>query len=509
MAKYTGPVFCVTFPLAATVNDIHVLEKRFKIANKMQNALIGKGIKRWNELQKSKEYKTIRDSFSSNKEKNAKLYQELKVLVSKYGLDKSGFEKLVKPMQHHFKENIDSHAAQDLAKRVSDAFEKVIFKNGKSIHKISLKDFTSISGKTNATGIRFLKDPEFDCYYLSWNGLEIPVSVANNEYEQTAVRNEISLTKIVRKFIRGRYKYYVQVTFRGVPPLKHNMDGSIKYALGEGDVGIDNGTSTMAVVSEKTANMHELADKVQSIESEIRKLLRKMDRSRRATNPSNFNENGTVKTKAERTKWVESKIYKRDRNKLKDLYRHQADVRKPQHIMLANEVLTLGSDFYVEDLNYAALAKRSKSNKQAKSSKDTSTDSTQHNKNKRANRFGKSIGHRAPAMFLSILEKKLEARGAKLTRIDTKACRASQYNHFVEEYKKKKLSQRWNDFNGIKVQRDLYSAFLIMNVNKDLKSFDKKKCDERFAAFKVAHDAEIERLRHKKNLSCIGVCSCY
>ena len=112
-------------------------------------------------------------------------------------------------------------------------------------------------------------------------------------------------------------------------------------------------------------------------------------------------------------------------------------------------------------------------------------------------------------MFLSILEKKLEARGAKLTKIDTKACRASQYNHFVDKYKKKKLSQRWNDFNGIKVQRDLYSAFLIMNVNKDLKSFDKKKCDERFAAFKVAHDAEIERLRHKKNLSCIGVRSCY
>ena len=207
MAKYTGPVFCVTFPLAATVNDIHVLEKRFKIANKMQNALIGKGIKRWNELQKSKEYKTIRDSFSSNKEKNAKLYQELKVLVSKYGLDKSGFEKLVKPMQHQFKENIDSHAAQDLAKRVSDAFEKVIFKNGKSVHKISLKDFTSISGKTNTTGIRFLKDNEFDCYYLSWNGLVIPAVVSENEYEQTAVRNEISLTKIVRKFVRGKYKY--------------------------------------------------------------------------------------------------------------------------------------------------------------------------------------------------------------------------------------------------------------------------------------------------------------
>lgn len=37
----------------------------------------------------------------------------------------------------------------------------------------------------------------------------------------------------------------------------------------------------------------------------------------------------------------------------------------------------------------------------------------------------------------------------------------------------KKINQRWNDFNGIKIQRDMCSAFLIMNINTDLESFNK------------------------------------
>ena len=57
----------------------------------------------------------------------------------------------------------------------------------------------------------------------------------------------------------------------------------------------------------------------------------------------------------------------------------------------------------------------------------------------------------------------------EINNFDTKA---SQFNHFDGTYTKKTLSQRWNDFNGIKIQRDMYSAFLIINISDDLKSFD-------------------------------------
>lgn len=79
--------------------------------------------------------------------------------------------------------------------------------------------------------------------------------------------------------------------------------------------------------------------------------------------------------------------------------------------------------------------------------------------------------------------------------------------HFVfcPRYTKKTLSQRWNDFNGIKIQRDIYSAFLIMNISNDLKSFDIDKCNERFENFYRLHNLEVDRLKGHKNLSSIAI----
>lgn len=62
-----------------------------------------------------------------------------------------------------------------------------------------------------------------------------------------------------------------------------------------------------------------------------------------------------------------------------------------------------------------------------------------------------------------------------------------------------------NDFNGIKVQRDIYSAFLIMNVNSDLKTIDNNKCNETFENFYNLHNKEVDRLKGNKNLSSIAI----
>ena len=79
------------------------------------------------------------------------------------------------------------------------------------------------------------------------------------------------------------------------------------------------------------------------------------------------------------------------------------------------------------------------------------------------------------------------------------------YYHFDGTYTKKLLSQRWNDFDGIKIQRDMYSAFLIMNITDDLKSFDMDKCKERFNNFYKLHNLEVDRLKGHKNLSSIAI----
>ena len=108
-------------------------------------------------------------------------------------------------------------------------------------------------------------------------------------------------------------------------------------------------------------------------------------------------------------------------------------------------------------------------------------------------------------MLLTIIDRKLRYYGEKLIEINTSEARASQFNHFDGTYKKKSLSQRWNDFDGFKIQRDMYSAFLIMNINDNLKSFNIDKCNERFENFYRLHNLEVERLKGKKNLSSIAI----
>lgn len=176
------------------------------------------------------------------------------------------------------------------------------------------------------------------------------------------------------------------------------------------------------------------------------------------------------------------------------MYRKQAAIRKLQHEILANEILSQGNNIYVETMDYAGLQKRAKK-----------TEKNDKGKFKKKKRFGKSLANKAPAMLLSIIDRKLKYYDRQLIKIDTYSVKASQYNHFDETYKKKKLSNRWNDFNGIKLQRDIYSAFLIMNVNPDLKSINKEQCDKTFNKFLILHNKEVERLKGNKNLSSIAI----
>lgn len=365
------------------------------------------------------------------------------------------------------------------------------FENGESIHYKRYNSLNSLSGKSNKNGIRFRNG------IISWSGLKIPVVINyNNYYENQALKSEIIYCRIVRKFVRDKYKYYVQITFKGTPPLKvDNETGEVKHYIGEGDVGIDIGTSTIAYSSATDVKILELADKVQNIENQKRRLLRKMDRSCRSTNPDNYNEDGTIKKQGNRkVVWNKSNHCLKYQNELKELYRKQTDVRKYQHECLANEIISLGENIYVEKMNFSGLAKRS-----------TKTEKNDKGKFKRKKRFGKSIANRAPSMLLGIIDRKLSYYGKCLIKIDIWSAKASQFNHFEGTYHKKKLSQRWNEFNGIRVQRDMYSAFLIMNVASDLKSFDIDKCNERFDNFYQLHNLEVERLTGRRNLSSIGI----
>ena len=303
-------------------------------------------------------------------------------------------------------------------------------------------------------------------------------------------KTTISFCRLLKRYVKGKEKFYLQLIVKGEMPPKRNSDGSYRrkpVPTGE-RVGVDLGTSTIAVVSNEKVILKELAQNVKKYNEEIIYLSRKLERSRRLNNPGNFNKDGTVK-RGVKLSWVRTKNYIRILFKLKDAYRRKSVYVKESHCSLANEILLLGDNIYTETMNFKALAK--KSTKPVEYNEKTG-------KNKRKKRFGKSILDKSPSLFLTILENKLKYEGAKLKKVNTQTFKASQYNHIKDEYIKKPLSQRVNHFEDLIIQRDLYSAFLLMNSNKNLRTTNKNLCKMNFDIFVKNHNICINNLKNEE-----------
>jgi hypothetical protein len=506
VAKKDTPSYVLNLKLETEIFQEHVLERRFEIGRKVYNSVLNIARNRYTEMVKTKVWrenqKNISDVYKSEKdpEKAKKLckpyFKIRKDLQSKYGCTEYSLHDVVKTMQHHYKKNLDSFTCQKIASRVWTALDKVLFGDGEKLHfKKFSQGLNSLEGKANTSGIKYKPDN----HALEWNGLVIRVQRKLNDYEITALRDKIKFCRIVRRFVRGKFKYVLQLILEGVPPLKIEKEtGRIKNDIGVGDCGIDIGTQTTAYTTDYDTKLLELAQRVQNIENEKRRLLRYMDRSKRATNPDNFNKDGTIK-KGVKLEWNFSMKYIKARNVLKDLYRKQADIRSQDHNILANEIISQCDTVKVETMCFKGLQKRAKETKISETK----------GKFIRKKRFGKSLANKAPSMFLTILKGKLSARGGLYFEVDTYNVKASQYNHLNEEYNKKKLSQRWNYFEykneKIKIQRDIYSSYLIKNVKQDLKTIDNEMCVQNFEKFLKMHNKEIDRLSVLKNLSSIGV----
>lgn len=529
----TTPTYVLTLKSYMQLFQYHTLFKRFTIAERIYNCLVHEFKKRYNHMLNSKDYNKIHKKIVNSykridikksiiktdkyKNQSKQIQKEIKQLQNdikgfykiqnelylKYGLDKNSLSRFLTPIKNHYEDNIDIHTSQKILDAMYKSVDKFLYGNGKKIYYKTHGDMLSLESKSNASGITYRNG------FIIWKGIKFPIIIKNNDiYAQKAIQDRIKYCRIKRIFVRGKYKFIIQLAMEGIPPKKFNKEtGEVKGSCGIGEVGIDNGTSTTAICSQYQIKLVELADMVKDIENEKRVILRAMDRSRRSMNSQNFNEDGTIKKgvindkgKKEKLVWYKSNHYKKLQGDLRELYRKQADIRKQCHYELIRDILPLGNKFYVETMNYAGLQKRSK--------KTTKNKNGKFNKKKR---FGKSLANKAPAMFLTMLGQKLKSSGGTLIKVNTQKVKASQYNHLTGEYMKKKLYERWNNFSynneDIKVQRDIYSAFLLMNVNDDLESINLDKCNEKFDDFIKLHDIEIDRLRNdnEKKLSSMGI----
>lgn len=475
------------------------LNKHFRIAEKMYNKTCYHIVHQLECLKKDKDYQKYINLYVNEKDHVLKKQysDELKNIRIQYGLSKSEIEKYMNiQRKESYKGTLHSAVTQKIADSLWFGVQKILFSDGKKLHFKKYGTLNTLQGKSNKTGIVFNKELNI----VEYSKMNIPVKIRKNDfYAQEAIeQNRIAYCKIIKKTFRSGYRYFVQIVFDGIPPIKHT--------IGSGNVGIDIGTSTISAVGDNDMIFKPLTPDINKHNKEIIRLQRKLERSRKQNNPDNYNDDGTIKKG--NLIWNRTKNYMRILFQLKDAYRRRNVYVEQIHNKYANEILLLGSKFSIEDMNFKALQKRSKtSGIQNKVSTITTKNgkTKQIHKKKKKKRFGKSLNNHSPAKLVSIIERKLSYHNEKLTKVDRFKYKASQYNIETDQYTKSSLNERWKTIFNKNVQRDLYSAFLIKN-KKTLTEIDRTKCISEFNDFMNIHDKLINKLKMQPGLpSCMGL----
>ena len=203
------------------------------------------------------------------------------------------------------------------------------------------------------------------------------------------------------KRIRGKLRVYAHITIEGLSKPKYDRDGNPRHRYGIGTIGCDIGTQTIAYNSDSEVGLKNLAERGRSIRKNERMercIYRAMDRSRRAMNPDNYNEDGTIKKG--KKKWKNSNRYKKLREKHAELCRINAENRHYAINEDVNHLRSLGDVFVTEPKNAKKLQKRAK--------ETTVNEKGKYNHKKR---FGKSIQNRCCGYFQEQVKQKFTRTG--------------------------------------------------------------------------------------------------
>lgn len=498
-------VFSLKYLIKTTRKDDEWLDKEFGKARRFQIACIKEVNKRLRVYYNHPVKKELFELYPKNNCRfTAGQSNQLKKIRSEIGLDKKGiYDDYTKEYRKIHHDALTAVTARSIADNIVTTMDKYLYpkKGSKTNPK---NEFLSISKEllTLSDGNGGAKCIRYRDGYVCYSELKAKLHIDKKDYyKQEALKLPIRSSAIKRvKNKNGQYSYYLILVFEGKPTdVPCNRISPVKHKCGP--IGVDIGLSTVAVSNaDGDLILEELGEGVRRIESKANALRRKIDRQRRANNPDNFNVNGTVKKGVyvfngvrkvkQRLTWNDSKGCKKNWNELAYLTSKRAVSLKQSQEKLAKRIVQMGDICYIEDMDFKSL--------QEKSKKTEISEKTGRQKSKK--RFGKLIGTYAPAQFVNILEKKCYYHGKDFIKVNTYQTKASQYNHITGECVKKSLNERYgvlDESNKIVVQRDLYSAFLMMNC-KDQSSIDQERCKETFKIFKEAHDNKIRELSLKR-----------
>ena len=448
--------FVVQTKLKLPTSVENYLEKSFHIAASAYNEALSFGLRRFEALKQNPLYQKLlekRRDADIQKECDKALFE----LRKSYGLTEYGLQTYLSCQRKKSDspyQKLNSGELQVIASQAYKALEKVLFYKIKphSLRFRSKYDLNvSYRNRVNTTGTRLVKSDRKGVAYRLYlhkmsTFVDIPIKAFNRYQQESLLCSEkIKYVQIIRKIIRGKRVYILQIVYQGFPPAK--------VTRGNETVGIDPGISTVAYASNSEVA---LVDLVPKNINQKEKLDRKIERSRRVNNSDYYHEDGTIK-KGARFKRPSNRQLRLQVRRQK-AYRSLSEERQKLQGQLVNRIVSQARLIKIEDLSVKGLQRRSREIRiNPKTNRPFSK-----------KRFGKSIFRAAPSVFRNTLQTRARQLGIDFEVISPKEVRPSQYNHITQTFEKKSLSTRIYDLSEdvIGVQRDLYSAFLIGHIEK-------------------------------------------
>ena len=487
------PSYVVSVKLKLSESIENYLEKSFNIANSAYNEALSFGLKRFEALKKNSDYQTLLEArrltlsgitaLKKVKRKTIGLSKQIKLynkalfeLRKAYSLTEFKLQTYLltqRRKEGSSYQHISAGELQIIATHAYKALEKVLFYQIKP-HKLRFKSKfdlnASYRNRINTKATRLVESNQNGIAYRLYihkasTFVDIPIKAFNKYQQMSLLRCEkIKYVQIIRKTIRGKKIYYLQIVCQGYPPSKTTK--------GEGVVGIDPGISTVAFASRNEVALVDLVPKnIAQKEKLLKRLDQAIERSRRVNNPECYKEDRTIK-KGVRFKCPSNRQI-RLRNRRRKAYRSLSEERNKLQGQLVNRIVSQASSIRIEDLNVKGLQKRSRDIRI----------NPKTNRPYSKKRFGKAIFRAAPSAFRVALETRASQHGIEFELISPKDVKPSQYNHITQTFEKKPLSTRVYDLSDeyTKVQRDLYSAFLIGHIENG--HYQQDRLEQNFPVF--------------------------
>lgn len=437
MSRKAAPSFVLELPLVVSPEQDQTLAVRFEAGRQLCNAVLGEALRRLDLMKQSRTWAAARkmpNGAPGSPQQQARSAEFARVARSMAFTDYDLQSYATRCKNACWiGDHLDAHTTQKIGTRAFKAAQRYQFRaGGRPRFKPKWKALESLESKTNATGLRWRDD------HLEWSDLKLRALYDPKDphgVQTFALQNPVKYCRLVRRVLRGKTRWFVQLVLQGTPKWKD------KNPIGQGKCGIDIGPSTLAAVSETGAFLEKFCANVPDLQKTIRRIQRAMDRSRRRSNPDNYNADGTIRKPlpGQRLQWVFTGGYLRLRARLKELQRVLAAYRRTEHGKLANRVVAMGNTVMAEKLSYKAFQRT----------------------------FGKSVRDRAPGDFMNHLRRKAASAGGEVIEFPTRTTKLSQSCH-CGAVVKKPLSQRWHICScGVRAQRDLYSAYLGLHVRQN------------------------------------------